>query len=35
MSDMRIYGIMVTEREHRSVLVKKVDTTYMVEYGNG
>ncbi len=37
-SDMRIYGInpeMVTDRECWSVMVKKVDTTSMVEVGNG
>ena len=37
-SDMRIYGInpeMATDRERWSVMVKNVDTTLMVEDGNG
>ena len=36
-SDMRIYGInpeMATDKERWSVMVKNVDTTQMVEYGN-
>ena len=36
-SDMRIYGInpeMATDRKRWSVMVKNVDTTQMVEYGN-
>ena len=37
-SDMRIYGInpeMATDRERWYVMVKNVDTTLMVEDGNG
>ena len=37
-SDMRIYVInpeMATERERLAVMVKNLDTTYMVEDGNG
>ena len=36
--DMRIYGInpeMATDRERWSVMLENVDTTYMVEDGNG
>ncbi len=37
-SDMRIYGInleMATDRERWAVMVKNVDTTWMVEDGKG
>ena len=37
-SDMRIYGInpvMATDRKRWAVMVKNVDTTHMVEDGNG
>ncbi len=37
-SDMRIYGInpeVATDRERWAVMVKSVDTTWMVEAGKG
>ena len=37
-SHMRIYGInpeMATDRERWAVMVNKVDTSYMIEDGNG